>query len=97
MTGDATFDLYGFMFVDERTSFVRVAFEAHSVLRRSRTDLPAQEASVWVVTVIALHQTLVYAVMERSIELLFGLQMTTVAEQRRPFLHQELAFLGVVG
>ena len=83
----AAFDLYGLMLVDERTGLVRVAFEAHSVLRRSRTGLAAQEPSVWVVTVIALHQTLVYAVTEWSIKLLFCLQMTPVAELRRLFLH----------
>src|SRR5258708_2121546 len=84
------------MLEDEGSCFVRVAFEADRVLRGSGADLPCQEASVGVVTVVALHQSFVDAVMERAIELLLHFLMATVAEERSLFLHQELALLGVM-
>src|SRR5579884_1723339 len=43
-----------------------------------------------------IHQAFVHAVMERAVELLFGLEMTPIAKLRRLLFHQELRFLGTM-
>ena len=50
-----------------------------------------------VVAVAALHQSFVDAVVEGAVELLLYFLVAPVAKQRRLFLHQELAFLRMVG
>src|ERR1700722_3317692 len=49
-----------------------------------------------IVAVVALHHSLVHAMMKGAIELLLGFQMAAIAKLWRLFLHQELAFPGVV-
>ena len=50
-----------------------------------------------VVTVVALYQSFVDAVMERAVEVLLHFLVATVAEEGSLLLHQELAFLRMVG
>src|SRR6266513_2268305 len=50
-----------------------------------------------VVAVAALHQSFVDAVVECAVELLLHFLVATVAKERSLFLHQELAFLWMVG
>src|SRR5216683_62549 len=85
------------MLVDEGSGFVRVAFEADGVLRRGGAYRTAEESSMRVVAVVALHQPFVDAVVEGAVELLLHFLVAAVAKQRRLFLHQELAFLRMVG
>ena len=49
-----------------------------------------------IVTVAALHEPFVDAVMKRPVELLFCFKVTAVAELRLFFLHQKLIFFRVV-
>ena len=96
MARGAAFDLHRFVLVDERPGLVRVALEAHQILRARRAQLPRQESTVRIVAIVALHESFVHAMVECPVELLLYLLMAAVAEQRRFFLHQELAFFGVV-
>ena len=81
----------------KRPRLLRMALEADGIIGGRRPELPGLEAAMRIVTIAALHQAFVYAVMEGTIELLFGLQMATVAKLRLLFFHQALTFLGVVG
>src|SRR5437773_11755474 len=85
------------MLVDERTSFVRVTFEAHSVLRGGGAYRAGEETSMRVVAVVALHESFVDAVVESAVELLLYFLVAPVAKQRGLFFHQEFAFLRMVG
>jgi len=93
---DAAFNLYRFVLVDERSGFVRMALEAHQILRYRRSQLPRQEAPVRIVAVAALHHPFIDSVVEGPSKLLLRLEMAAVTELRRLLLHQELAFFGVM-
>ena len=84
------------VFVNERTGFVGVAFEANRVLCCRRAQLPRQISAVRIVTVIALHETFVHTVMKCLRELLLCLQMATVTKLRLLLLHEDLTLLGIV-
>ena len=84
------------MFVDKGARFVRVTLEANRVLRGGCSQLARQESTVWIVTVIALHEPFVDAMMKGSRELLFRLQMAAVTKLWLPLLHEELTFFGIV-
>ena len=94
---DTTFRLYDRVFVDKGPGFVAMALEAGSVLGDGGAELPGLETAVGIVTVVALHQALVDAVMEGTSKLLLDFQVAAVAKLRRLFFHQELTFLGVMG
>ena len=70
VAGRAAFDLYDFMFVDEGPLLIGMTFEAHQILRSSSANLARQVAAVRIVTVGALHQAFVDAMVERAVELL---------------------------
>ncbi len=80
----------------KRTGFFRVALDASHILGSRRAQLPGLESAMRIVAVAALHHSFVDAMMKGAIELLFGFQMAAIAKLWRLFLHQELAFLGVV-
>src|ERR1700687_3859590 len=94
---DAAFDFHALMLIDEGPRFVGVTLEADSILRRSGADLPAQKSPVGIVAVVALHHAFIHSVMERAVELLLHFLVAAIAEHGGLFLHQELAFLRVVG
>ena len=81
----------------KRPRFFRMTLETDGIIRGCPPQLPSLEPAVRIVTVTALHHAFIDAVMERSIELLFGLQMATVAKLRLLLFHQEWALAGVMG
>ena len=87
VAGHATFRLHHRMLVYKWPSLIRMALEAHCVLRCSGAQLSRQESSVWIVAVAALDQPFVDAVMERARELLLGFQVTAVAQLRLLIFH----------
>ena len=74
-----------------------MAFETDLVLSRSSPQLLRQESTMLVVTIRASHQSLLYAMAERTIEILFDICMASVAKLGLLVDQQELAFLRVVG
>ena len=92
----AAFDLHRFVLVNKRTRFVLVACKANLILRRCSAQLTRLETAMRIVTIRALHQAFVYAVMERPFELLFFIEMAGVAKIRLLHLQKVLAFLGMV-
>src|SRR5262249_29077507 len=66
----AAFDLHGFVFIHERSRFVRMAFETNLILRSRSPQLPRKESAMRVMTIGALHQAFVHSMMERPVELL---------------------------
>src|SRR5579859_1807410 len=96
MASRAAFDLDGFVLVHKRTSFVRVAFEANQVLRPCRSQLTVLEAAMRIVTIGALHQSFVYAMMEWAVELLLLIQVAAEAEGWLLIFQQKLALFCMV-
>lgn len=92
----AAFDFYRFMFVNEWPSLVGVAFETNCVLGCCRTQLAIQEATMGIVTIGALDETFIYAMMKRPLKLLRDFLMAAIAKLRLLFFHQVLRFLGMV-
>ena len=81
----------------ERASFVGVALETDLILRRRRPQLGGKEAAMLVVTVGALHQSLIDAMAERPRKIPFDFGVAAITEFRL-LLDQEILFrLGVVG
>src|SRR5208283_4363688 len=84
------------MFIRKRSCFVRMACEAHLVLRSRGTQLTGLEPAVGIVAVGAFHQAFVNAMVERPVELLFLVQMARVAKIRLLHLQKVLALFGMV-
>ena len=82
VTGNAPLSLHWSMFVNKRSLLVRMAFDASSVSARRQSRLFKFEAAVRVVAIAALHRAFQHPVMERQIELVLGLTMTTETELR---------------
>ena len=97
MARHTAFDLNGCMFVHKRAGFVRVALEANQVLRPCRSQLAGLEAAMRIVTIGALHESFVYAVMEGPVELLLLIQVAAVAECWLLLFQQKLALFCMVG
>lgn len=53
MTGDASFGFHRSMFEDKGSGFVGMTGEANLILRGCGSQLPCQEAAMWIVTVTA--------------------------------------------
>src|ERR1043166_1374507 len=70
VASSAALDLDRLVFVHEWPLLICVAFEANQVLRCHRSQLPCLESAVRVMTVAALHQPFVNAMMKRPIEFL---------------------------
>lgn len=85
-----------FMLVDKRPLLFRVALVANLVARSICPQLFWPECPVGVVTIVALNQSLVDAVMERPRKLGFHVHVARVAKFRRFGFHQELAFLAMM-
>jgi|SRR6516162_9520317 hypothetical protein len=92
----ASFD-FRFVLVNERALFFRVALVANFVSCHICPQLSRTKRAVRTVTIVALDQTLVHSVMERPRKLCTNVHVALVTEVRRPFPHQKLAFLGVMG
>src|SRR5690242_20326562 len=92
----ASFYLHGFMLVHEGSRLVRVALEAHQVLRPCRPQLSRLEPAMLVMAVGALHQSFVHSMMEGPVELLLLIQVATVTKCRLLLLQQKLALFCMV-
>ena len=55
MTGKAALDFYGGMLENKRPGFIRMAGEAHRILRLGGAQLLGQKAAMLIVTIGALH------------------------------------------
>jgi len=92
----APFNFDGFVFKRVRSGFVRMAREANQILRPCSAQLARLETAVLIVAVRALHQSLVHAVMEGTVELLLFVQVASVAQIRLLRFQQKLALFGMV-
>lgn len=77
VTDGAAFD-DRFMLVDVRPLLLSVALKADRIARGVGAKLPGAEGAVWVVTVVALHQTFIHAVMKGPGELGANVAMAAV-------------------
>ena len=77
VTGDAAFGFQRRVFINERTLLVGVTLNAGRVGTDSETRLLEFKPAMRVVTVAALHCAFQHFVVERQIELVFRLTMTT--------------------
>ena len=82
VTGDTPVGLDRGMFVNERTLFVGVTLDASSVGAGCESRLLELKTAVGIVAVAALHRPFQHFVMERQIELVLGLAVTTEAKLR---------------
>ena len=92
----AAFHLHRLMLKHERASLVGVAGVANRVLRRRVPHLLCPDRSVRVVTIAALYQPLVHAMVEGHAELGLLLKMAGVAKLRLGFYEQEFPGLRMV-
>ena len=76
----AAFDLASGVLEDEWSLLVHVAREADGIPPCRRTQLLSEKTAVRVVTIRAVHEPFLNAVMKGHIELRFHLQMAGVAE-----------------
>ena len=96
MAGVATVGLDGLVFVDERPLLVRVTFKADGILGRGSPHLFGLHCAVDVVTIAALDQPLIHAVMERHFKLGLLLEVAAITELGLRLLEQKLTGLRVV-
>ncbi len=75
MAGCTPLDLYRLMFEHKGPLLVRMTLEADGILRGRSTHLLWQDSSVWIVTVDALNQPFVHAMVKRHGKLGLFLQM----------------------
>jgi len=83
--------------VDERPLLVGMAVEADGVPGRVGPQLLRPERAMRAVAVVALQQPFIYTMVKRACELRSHILVAAVAQLRRLFFHQELAFLGMMG
>jgi hypothetical protein len=88
VTGDASVGLHGSMFVNKRSLLVCVTLDASSVGARRQSCLLEFETAVRVVAIAALHRAFQHLVMERQVELMLGLTMTTETKLRLAVFEQ---------
>ena len=77
VTRDAAVSLNRGVFVNKRSLFVCVTLDTGCIGPRRQSRLFELETAVRIVTVAALHRAFQHFVMERQIELMLGLSMTT--------------------
>ena len=87
MTCDASFCLHRSMLVNKWTLLICVTLDASCISAGSKSGLFQFKTAVWIVAVAALHGSFKNLVMERQIELVLHLAMTTEAKLR--FAHFE--------
>ena len=80
VTSDATISLDRCVFVNERALLVSVALDAGGVRAGGEPRLFQFKAAVWIVAITASHRAFQHLVMERQVELVFGLAVTTETE-----------------
>jgi hypothetical protein len=85
------------MFENEGAMLVHVALVANGVLGCGKTDLLRQFGAVWVVTIRAIHESLIHSMVKGHGELRLLLQMARVAKRRLWLGQQEFGGLGMVG
>ena len=88
VTGDAAVRLDRGVLVNKRPLLVGVALDAGGVRAGSESRLFELKTAVRIVTIAALHRTFQHLVMERQIELVFGLTMATETKLRLALLQQ---------
>src|ERR1700720_2652420 len=96
MAGDAALDPHGLMFKYERASLIRVAGKANRVLGSRGPQLTRQEAPVLVMTVGALHQAFVNAMMKRLAELRADVLVAPITKCRLTVYQKELRLFGMM-
>ena len=77
VTRDAAVSLDGSMLVNKRTLFVSVTLDTRGIGARRQSRLFQLESAVWVVAIAASHRAFEHFVMERQVELVLRLRMTT--------------------
>ena len=82
VTRDATISLYRCMLVNKRPLLVCVTLDASRVGAGRQSRLLELETAVWVVAIAARHCAFQHFVVERQIELVLGLAMTTKTKLR---------------
>jgi len=96
VTGGATLNLHRFMLENERSLLVGVAGVADSVLGRRRPYLLGPDCAVHVMTIGALNQTFVHAMVKGHLKLGFLLQMAGIAKRGLLFYEKEVLRLRMV-
>jgi hypothetical protein len=92
----AAFGFHRYMLVNKRPLLIDMALVANGIAARQSAHLPDGCCSMWAMTVIALHQTLIDAMVEGLGEIGLGRDVAAVA-QLGLALDQEVLFLrGVV-
>lgn len=82
VTRDTAVGLHRRMLVNERSLLVCVALDASSVSARRESRLLEFKAAMRIVTIAALHRAFKHFVMERQVELVLRLRMTTETKLR---------------
>jgi hypothetical protein len=95
MADYAAFD-FRFVLINEGPLLVGVAFVADLVLADGGTQLVALKSAMRIVTVIALQQALIYAMVERTSELRAHVHVTGVTKLWRGLFQQKFIFLRVM-
>ena len=80
VTRDASVSLDRSMLVNERALFVSVTLDARGISAGREPRLFQLKSTVWVVTIATLHRAFQHLVMERQVELVLRLTMTTETE-----------------
>jgi hypothetical protein len=96
VTTAASLGLYRHVLIDKRSLLIGVALVANRVSAGESANLPQQLRSVRIVTVIALYESLVDAMMIRLGEISLGRRMASVTQFRRALRQQPLALFGVM-
>ena len=96
VTTAATFRFYRHVFVNKRTSLVRVTRNARCVSTGNCPDLAKCCGSMNVVAVAAFNEALVHAMVIRLSKIAFGCGMALVAEHRLFLDEQMLCLLGMM-
>ena len=76
------------MLVNKRTLFVSVTLDTRGIGARRQSRLFQLESAVWVVAIAASHRAFEHFVMERQVELVLGLAVTTEAKLWLALLQQ---------
>ena len=96
MAGLTSVDLHRLVFENKGALLVRVALEAHRVLRGRSPHLVGLYRAVHVVAIAALDQPFVHAMMEWHVELGFLLEMAPIAKLGLGLSKHEIRFFAMV-
>jgi len=96
MAAGATLGLHRYMFVNERTLFVGVTFEADSVSLRHSLNLAQRGRAMHVVAITTLNQSLINAMVKWFRKVSFGSDVAAKAKGRLRVNQQVLGFCRVV-